>query len=72
VILGILVFILSLSSYSKERQNSIENLTKITHLPGITLSTSYLENRVIYYEDNSNTLYPKMKNYSQMDFVYAK
>ena len=70
--LGLLIFIVSTSNYSKERKNSIENLTRITNLPGLALSTSYLEKRVIYYEDYSNTLYPKMKNYSQMDFVYDK
>jgi len=50
----------------------IQNITKLTKLPGIALSTSYLQNRIIYYDDYSNKLYPQMKNYSQTDFVYAK
>jgi len=55
-----------------EASTPIKDLTSLTKLPGISISTSYLEKRVIYYDDYSNKLYPNMKNYSQMDFVYAK
>jgi hypothetical protein len=56
----------------KEVDTPIKNLTSITKLPGIAISTPYLEKRIIYYKDYSNKLYPNMKNYSKMDFVYAK
>lgn len=59
------------TSYSKERAIEIKNLTKLTKLPGIALSTSYLQNRVIYYEDYSNKLYPQMQKYHKMDYVYV-
>ncbi len=64
--------LLSASSYSKTRETQISNLTKLTRLPGVALSTSYLQNRVLYYQDHSSRLYPEMKNYSKMDYVYAK
>ncbi len=60
------------SQYSPSRELEIQTLTKLTKLPGIALSTGYLENRVIYYKDYSNQLYPQMKNSSKMDYVYAK
>lgn len=60
------------SNYSKEREVQIEAVTSLTKLPGLALSTAYLEHRVIYYRDDSNRLYPQMKNDSKMNYVYAK
>ena len=66
------ILLISASSYSKPRETQIRQLTTLTKLPGIALSTPYLENRVLYYRDHSSRLYPKMKNYSKMDYVYAR
>ncbi|MEA1982951.1 MAG: hypothetical protein U9N39_05345 [Campylobacterota bacterium] len=66
------VTLLCNSQYSQDRESQIATLTRLTKLPGIALSTDYLEHRNPYYADSSNQLYPRMKNYSQMDYVYAK
>lgn len=71
-LLSVLLLLLFNSSYSKRREDSINQLTSITKLPGMALSTTYLENRVLYYDDYSNRLYPQMKNNSKTSFVYAK
>jgi hypothetical protein len=63
-------FYLLLNKKSNERE--IINLSKITKIPGIARSTSFLEHRVQCYTDVSNRLYPKMQYYKQMDFVYAQ
>lgn len=60
------------SDYSAQRESQIQTLTRLTKLPGLALSTGYLESRIIYYSDDSNQLYPEMKNYSKMDYIYAK
>ncbi len=72
LLMGAFSLLILPSKYSKERELKIQKLTSLTKLPGLALSTGYLENRVIYYEDYSNQLYPKMKNYLKMDYVYAK
>ena len=71
-LLSVLVLLLFSSSYSKKREDSINQLTSITKLPGVALSNTYLESRVLYYDDYSNRLYPQMKNSSKTSFVYAK
>jgi len=70
ILVSLFVLIL-MTPHAKENKN-IKVLTKLTKLPGLAISTSYLEKRVLYYDDYSNKIYPDMKNYSQMDFVYAK
>lgn len=50
----------------------IEEITMLTQLPGISLSTSFLENRVLYYEDHSNHFYLNMRPYRFTDFIYVK
>ncbi len=70
ILMGLFVLIL-LTPHAQDNQD-IKTLTKLTRLPGLAISTSYLEKRVLYYDDYSNKLYPSMKNYSQMDFVYVK
>jgi hypothetical protein len=71
-LISLFIFLLLSTDYSRDREKQITNVSMLSKLPGIALSTSYLEKRVIYYDDYSNSLYPKMKNYSQVDFVYAK
>jgi len=72
LLMGIFFSLILHSEYSQTRQTQIESFTTLTKLPGLALSTGYLEKRVIYYEDHSNSLYPKMRNYLKMDYVYAK
>jgi hypothetical protein len=76
LLLFCMLFLTSYALYSVSQKASnkkeIELLSQITKLPGFTRSTSFLEHRIQIYEDSSNQLYPKMKNYKQMDFVYAQ
>jgi hypothetical protein len=44
--------------------------SKITTIPGLALSTSYLEPRVREYSKYSNVLYPSLFKIDNMDFVY--
>jgi len=69
-----LLFSLTLATvfHLKSNERAIKTISKITRVPGFALSTSYLENRIIYYKDSSNRLYPQMKHYKQMDYVYAQ
>ena len=60
------------AEYSLQRALTIDAFTKLTTLPHLALSTSYMQTRVIYYDDYSNILYPEMKHSSKVDFVYAK
>lgn len=50
----------------------IEAFSKLTQLPGVALSTPYLESRIIYYSDFSNRIFPQIAEHRTMDFVYAK
>jgi hypothetical protein len=44
--------------------------SKITTIPGLALSTSYLEPRVREYSKYSIYLYPGLLKIDNMDFVY--
>ncbi len=56
----------------QEHSQFLSLVTSLTHLPGLALSTSFLERRVSEYQDQSNRLYPQMRYYKEMDYVYAK
>lgn len=60
------------SSDSSLHQQQIENITNLTMLPGIALSSSNLEDRIAYYGDYSNRFYLDIKPYTYRSFVYAK
>ena len=71
----VVIFIVLLSTSSHKsyyHYKKIDTLTSLTQLPGLALSTPYLENRLIYYNDFSNRIFPQMQEYGSMDFVYAK
>ncbi len=74
VLLISLFFFLTLHKSTSETRHKqqVQALCELTQLPGIALSTSYLEHRVIYYDDYSNYIYLDMMPYRYMDFVYAK
>ena len=57
------------AEYSPQRALTINTFTKLTTFPHLALSTSYMQTRVIYYDDYSNILYPEMKHSSKVDFV---
>jgi len=57
---------------SAYRNQEIKNLTALTKIPHLALSTSYLEQRIFYYEDYSDILYPQMIRANKMEYVYVK
>ena len=71
-ILSCFTLLIYSAEYSADRALSINSFTKLTTLPHLALSTSYIQQRVIYYDDYSNILYPEMKRNTKVDFVYAK
>lgn len=58
-----------LYSTPKQETKNISNLIKI---PGISLSSSYLGNRIREYEDETHTVYFGMSKDDFSSFVYAK
>ncbi len=71
-LLSCFIFLIYSAEYSADRALAINAFTKLITLPHIALSTSYMQQRVIYYDDYSNMLYPEMKKENKVDFVYAK
>jgi len=55
-----------------QKEVAMRSYSKITKFPSLSFSTTYLEDRNILYENQSNILYPRMKNYYYMDYVYVK
>jgi len=66
------ILLISTMKSSSYRDEKIQNFVQITKFPHLTLSTSYLQSRVIYYNDFSNILYPEMKKQNKMDYIYAQ
>ncbi len=62
----------TLSASNDSKTNKIKEATMLTKLPGVSLSTSFIENRIIYYDDCENRFYLNMQSYNYMDFIYAK
>jgi hypothetical protein len=58
-------------SSASEHYKTLAQLTAFTKFPGVALSTGFLENRVLEYQDNSSRIYPQMRYYKRMDYVYA-
>ncbi|MEA2091205.1 MAG: hypothetical protein U9O83_02435 [Campylobacterota bacterium] len=55
-----------------EYENSISEVSTLSYLPSISLSTAYIENRVKEYDDYSNDFYLGLKKETYRGFVYAK
>jgi len=68
---GFIFTLYKLNSFEDKNQSLIQ-VSSLTKLPGISLSSSYLENRVTRYEDNSNSFYLGMKKNNYTSFVYEK
>ena len=64
--------VVSKSNSSLAYENSIKDISTLTKLPSISLSTPFIENRVKEYDDYSNDLYLGMKKDTYAGFVYAK
>ncbi|WP_455757829.1 hypothetical protein [Sulfurimonas sp.] len=60
------------STPSKEHVNTITHATNLVKLPGISLSSTYIENRILEYGDFSNDFYLGMRKNNYTGFVYAK
>ncbi len=60
------------SAVSLEYESAVKNISSLTKLPGISLSTPFIENRIRVYDDYSNNFYFGMKKNTYTGFVYAK
>ena len=60
------------STRDLRHDKNITAAAKLIQIPGISLSTSYIENRIPVYGDSSNDFYLGMKKDSFMSFVYDK
>ena len=68
----IFIFLISSATTSAYREEKIQSFTRLTKLPHLVLSTSYLQKRIFYYDDYSNRLYPSMQKQNKLGFVYAQ
>ncbi|MEA3228107.1 MAG: hypothetical protein U9P38_03440 [Campylobacterota bacterium] len=71
-ITAVFISLIYFSDYSADRTASIQSFTKISKLPHIALSTSYLQQRIVYYNDYSNIFYPQMREENKLDYVYTQ
>jgi len=71
LLLVIFVFLI-FSSHESLNLTKIKAITEITKLPGVSLSTSYFEERIPTYKDSSNRFYINVNSYSYMEYVYAQ
>jgi hypothetical protein len=59
------------TSPKEETLSDMQTFLQLTQVPRIALSEGYLE-EPFFDIAQQNRLFPSMKNYSRMDFVYAK
>ena len=62
---------INILSYTPQHNDDIHKLNHITKVFHLALSTKFLEEN-LYEKVAQNRLYPQMKVYNKMDFVYAK
>jgi len=67
-----LYIIIFKSTPSIEHENTVSYTSDLVKLPGIALSNTYIENRILEYSDFSNDFYLGMKNNNYTGFTYAK
>ena len=58
-------------THTPTNTSAIKTFTQIVQIPGFASSSPYLESRVGFYQDQTNRLYPQMRYYKQMDYIYA-
>ncbi len=72
IFISFIYIIGTLGAYTNTDSNNIKEAAMFTKLPGISLSTSFIENRILYYDDCSNRFYLTLQPHNYMDFIYAK
>jgi len=72
LVLSFFFIILKPNLNEDTRTKNIQNISKLTKLPGLALSFPYLENNILYYEDFSNNIFLNIPPYQYSDFVYEK
>jgi len=50
----------------------LANIVKVTNLSTPSLSNTYYEPRVLFYDNRANPAYPQMHTIDKMDLIYAK
>ena len=68
----LLLFFSLLSHTEPKSEKTLYTFAKITKIPSLGYSTSFLEQRVVLYNDAENRLYPQMCHFKKMDFVYVR
>ena len=63
---------LFLFAQQQGKEEDLAITAKLTTLPFIANSTTFLEHRVTPYSDFSHKLYPQMPAYNYQEFVYAQ
>lgn len=72
-ITAIFIYILVFNNISNSNHDEEVILaSKLVKLPGIAISTTYVENRILGHDDYSNDFYLGMKRDSYTSFVYVK
>jgi len=78
VSLGLLMIFVGMVSihyfYSDDdtSEKMLQNISSITQVSSASLSVTYYEPRVLFYEKMDNPAYPQMLSINKMDFVYAE
>jgi hypothetical protein len=53
-------------------ENTMISLVKLTGLVSPSLSVTYYEPRILFFEEAVNPAYPQMQPINKMDLVYAR
>ena len=53
-------------------QETLQEISAVTHFSSPALSVSYYEPRILFYETASNPAYPQMQALNRMNFIYEK
>jgi len=53
-------------------QKTLQNVSRVTSIASPSLSVTYYEPRILFYEKAVNPAYPQMLPIDKMDVVYAK
>jgi len=73
ILVTIFLYTITFGLNSSSKHDSIIILaSSIIKLPSISFSNSYIENRIMGYDDYSNDFYIGLNKSSYIGFVYAK
>lgn len=65
-------FIHVVCSLSLNSEKDTKNILKLINLPGLSLSIPHLDNRILQYKDERNSIYLGLTKDTYSSFVYAK